>query len=95
MGWPSCFENNLERAQDRALVVLVLEDRFRVYPPVALVSVEAAPKPLPEILVPVCPAAKSARIAQRTCELREIHMLCRAEMRPRAHIRSGAAHLHH
>jgi hypothetical protein len=79
MGWPSCYENDLERAHDQAFMMRGMEDGFRVKPSVARVNAAAPPQAAPPIVIH--PAAFRTS-AQRARDLRDVHILCLAELRP-------------
>jgi hypothetical protein len=77
MGFPSCLENDLERAYDRLFMAGLVFPRSCA--PVA------APEPIavsPTMKVKPFDTAAHARHVQ---SLRDIHLLCLSELRPRHH----------
>ena len=79
MGWPSCFENDIERAHDRRFMMGLVEDRFRHVPAVTPLLL---PRPIAK--PPLRSATEQARIIQAN---RNIHILCLSELRPKAPVR--------
>ena len=71
-----------------------MQGGFRADPKVAPVSAAPPPKAASRDVASTNPAVESARIAQRARGLVEVHILCLAELRPRAGSRDGA-HLRH
>jgi hypothetical protein len=78
MGFPSCLENDTERAYDRLFMAGLVQPAFQtlssaiVQPPVS----RTAPHPH---MITVDPSAHAKRIG----DLRDIHYLCLLELRPR------------
>jgi hypothetical protein len=81
MSWVSCAEDNEERAMDSAMAYQLMLDRFQ------------PPKPLPQppsrpivfkVSPQIDPAAEAARVSNRAREMRDMHVLCLSEMRPKA-----------
>ena len=75
MGYASCLENNIEKADDCAFMARMF--RF----PAALVAV-SHPRMTPQFARPK-PASAPASIDDRWREMREIHVLCLSELRPK------------
>ena len=85
MGFASYYEANVEIAADRAFMARAAEERFR-FKPAAPVAQAAAPVVKPPLLVLTNPQPDVKRVAERSREIRELHLLCLSEMRPRAHL---------
>ena len=79
MGWASYFENDLEKAHDRAFMALSFiysADRpVDSRPPPQPTNIESQPAPAPVVA-----------IAERWRQMRDVHVLCLAELRPKARL---------
>jgi hypothetical protein len=82
MGWASYFEDNSERALDYALAAQAVEDR--VGRTAAMLPVRPAPSTPPIVLRAPPKPTPVISAAERCRDIRDIHVLCLAELRPKA-----------
>jgi hypothetical protein len=82
MGWASYFEHSAEMALDYGLAAQTLEDRFRQ--PTPILPVQPALRAPPITPRPPLKPTLVISVVDRCRDIRDIHVLCLAELRPNA-----------
>jgi hypothetical protein len=84
MGYASCLENNIERADDRAFMAQSF--RFQAVPapmkPPRITLDLAAPK----LASPTPISQPRVSVGDRWRDMRDIHVLCLSELRPKSQL---------
>jgi hypothetical protein len=80
MGWASYFESDLEKAHDRAFMAQSFQNPAN-RPITAAKSPSAA---APITIASTLPSAPSVSRVERCRQMRDVHVLCLAELRPKA-----------
>ena len=80
MGWASYFESDLEKAHDRAFMAQSFQNPDKR----PITTDKSRPAAAPIVIMSAPPPAPSVSRVERCRQIRDVHVLCLAELRPEA-----------